>query len=98
MINKIKILFLILMSVLVGIACGNSKEGDQKQYEVYYLDKNENHIVSLPYETATPKAEKEFLVKELLVQLSQQTEKIEYKPVIVNFTVKDCIFMKVRLH
>ena len=84
--NKIKIFFLILVPVLFGIACGNSKDEKQKQYEVYYLDKNENHIVSLPYETVTPKAEKEFLVKELLQQLSEQTEKIEYKPVIVDFT------------
>ena len=94
MINKIKIFFLILVPVLFGIACGNSEEENQKQYEVYYLDKNENHIISLPYETVTPKAEKEFLVKELLMQLSEQTEKIEYKPVIVDFTVKDCIFQE----
>ena len=91
MINRIKILCLVLAVVLFGIACGNRKEENQKQYEVYYLDKNENHIVSLPYETETPKAEKEFLIKELLIQLSQQTEKINYKPVLVDFTVKDCI-------
>ena len=91
MINRIKILCLVLAVVLFGIACGNRNEENQKQYEVYYLDKNENHIVSLPYETETPKAEKEFLIKELLIQLSQQTEKINYKPVLVDFTVKDCI-------
>ena len=92
MINKIKILFLIPVLLLFGIGCGSSEDENQKQYEVYYLDRNENHIVSLPYETITPKAEKEFLVKELLMELSKQTEKIEYKPVIVDFTVKDCIF------
>ena len=92
MINKIKILFLIPVLFLFGIGCGSSEDENQKQYEVYYLDRNENHIVSLPYETITPKAEKEFLVKELLMELSKQTEKIEYKPVIVDFTVKDCIF------
>lgn len=91
MINKIKILCLILIMVLFGIACGKNNEENQKQYEVYYLDKSENHIVSLPYETMTPKAEKEFLIKELLIQLSEQTEKINYKPVIVDFTVKKCI-------
>ena len=91
MINKIKIFFLIFVPVLFGIACGSSEDESQKQYKIYYLDKNENHIVSLPYETITPKAEKEFLIKELLMQLSEQTEKIEYKPVIVDFTVKDCI-------
>ena len=94
MINRIKILCLVLAVVLFGIACGNRKEENQKQYEVYYLDKNENHIVSLPYETETPKAEKEFLIKELLIQLSQQTEKINYKPVLVDFTVKNCILQE----
>ena len=46
----------------------------------------------MPYETITPKTEKEFLVKELLKQLETQTEEIEYQPVIVDFTVKNCIF------
>ena len=97
MINRIKILCLVLAVFLFGIACGNRKEENQKQYEVYYLNKNENHIVSLPYETETPKAEKEVLIKELLIQLSQQTEKINYKPVLVDFTVKDCILRESQL-
>ncbi len=88
---KMKLVFWLLTLAWFGTGCGNSEESIQKQYEIYYLDRNENHIVALPYETATPKAEKEFLAKELLMQLGTQTEDIKYKPVIVDFTVKDCI-------
>ena len=91
MIKRIELVFLIPVLALFIIGCGGSEEKAESQYEVYYLERNENHIVSLPYETMTPKAEKEFLIKELLMQLSTQTEKIEYKPVILDFTVKDCI-------
>lgn len=89
---KIKLIFVLTVLILLGTACGNSEENTEKQYEIYYLDRDENHIVALPYETGTPKAEKEFLAKELLVQLETQTENIKYKPVIVDFKVKDCIF------
>ena len=92
MINKIKLVFLMSVFALLLIGCRNSEENTQRQYEVYYLERNDNHIASFSYETMTPKAEQEFLVKELLIQLSTQIEEIDYKPVILDFTVKDCIF------
>ena len=91
MIRKAKIIIGVFLLALFSAGCGKHEESKEKQYEVYYLDRNENHISSVSYETITPKTEKEFLVKELLIQLETQLEDIEYKPVIVDFTVKDCI-------
>ena len=89
--KKIRLVFVLMVLVLFGTGCTTKEESREKEYEIYYLDRNENHIMSLPYETGTPKAEIDFLVKELLMQLGTQREEIEYKPVIVDFTVKDCI-------
>ena len=89
--KKIRFAFVLMVLVLFGTGCTTKEESREKEYEIYYLDRNENHIMSLPYETGTPKAEIDFLVKELLMQLGTQREEIEYKPVIVDFTVKDCI-------
>ena len=92
MIRKVKLIIGVFLIALFSMGCGNGEENKEKQYEIYYLDRNENHISSVPYETITPKTEREFLVKELLMQLETQLEDIEYKPVIVDFVVKDCIF------
>ena len=79
--NKLILGFVLLALALVGIGCACKEEGMKKIYEIYYLDRDENHIISLPYETETPKIEKEFLVKELLIQLGTQREEIEYNQV-----------------
>lgn len=92
MMRKAKLVLGLIVLALIGIGCGKGEENQEKQYDVFYLDRNENHISAVPYETITPKTEKEFLVKELLKQLETQTEEIEYQPVIVDFTVKNCIF------
>ena len=89
--KKIQLAFLLMVLVLFGTGCTTKEKSTAREYEIYYLDRSENHIMSLPYETATPKAEKDFLVKELLMQLGTQREEIEYKPTIVDFTVKNCI-------
>lgn len=89
--KKIQLAFVLMVLVVFGTGCTTKEKSTEREYEIYYLDRNENHIMSLPYETATPKAEKDFLVKELLMQLGTQREEIEYKPTIVDFTVKDCI-------
>ena len=89
--KKIRLAFVLMVLVLFGAGCTSKEENDEKQYEIYYLDRNENHITALPYETVTPKAEKEFLVKELLMQLGTQREDVEHKPVMVDFIVKNCI-------
>ena len=89
--KKIRLAFVLMVLVLFGAGCTSKEENDKKQYEIYYLDRNENHITALPYETVTPKAEKEFLVKELLMQLGTQREDVEHKPVMVDYIVKNCI-------
>lgn len=95
--RKIQLFFMLTVLALLGTGCKSAEEKKEKQYEIYYLDRNENNISALPYETMTPKSEKEFLVKELLIQLGAQTEEIEYKPVIVDFTVKNCILRESQL-
>lgn len=89
--KKSILISLILLLSFVGIGCGNRTDAETIVYEIYYLDRNENHISSVSYETDTPKTDKQTLVMELLEQLTTQTEKIEYKPVISGFIVKDCI-------
>ena len=80
-----------LLLAFVGIGCGNKEEINTSKYDIYYLDRNENRINAISYETDTPREDKQTLAIELLGQLATQTEKIECKPVINGFSVKDCI-------
>ena len=89
--KKIQLTFVLMVLMLLGTGCTSKEESTSKPYEVYYLERNENHITALTYETVTPSAEKDFLVKELLMQLATQREEIEYKPAIVDFTIKNCV-------
>ena len=59
--------FLLLCIILGG--CGKS-QGEQQAYQVYYLDRNENHIVSQEYEVAADPQDVETVVEELLWRLS----------------------------
>jgi len=88
--NKKGILFLFLLLAFLGIGCGNTKAQREKEYKIYYLDRDENHISAVPYESKNDKNNKKELAMELLEQLSIQTEEIEYKPVITGFSLKDC--------
>ena len=89
---KLLIIGALLLFVFLSIGCGK-KEGEQNaNYYIYYIDRNENHISSLPYEPVTDLKNTEELVKELLQQLTVPTEEIEYQPVISGFEVKSYIF------
>lgn len=81
-----------IVMALMGIGCGKKENIETNSYDIYCLERNENHINKVSYETTTKREEKELLVKELLEQLSTQGTEIENKPVISGFTVKDCIF------
>ena len=83
------ILSLLLFAVFIGSGCGKKEESQSGEYEVYYLDRNENHISGISYETDTKKDDKQALVEELLEQLQTQRKEIEYKPVISGFSVKN---------
>lgn len=89
--NKRMLISLVLLFVFVLAGCGNKEEEKKSTYDIYYIDRNENHITAIPYETDTESREHHTLVKELLEQLATQTEKIEHKPVISGFSVKNCI-------
>ncbi len=89
--KRILISVLLLLFALAGIGCANREDTETTEYEIYYLDRNENHITAVSYETDTSKSDMHTLAGELLGQLATQTEKIEYKPVISGFVVKDCI-------
>ena len=81
-----------IVLALMGMGCGKKEYTETSVYDVYYLERNENHINAVSHETATPRQEKELLVKELLEQLKTQGKEIENKPVISGFSIKDCIF------
>ena len=84
---------IVFITVMVfafwGIGCAQAEEVQSNVYEIYYLDRNENHISAISYETKTVKEDRKLLVEELLEQLKTQRKEIEYKPVISNFIVKN---------
>ena len=90
---KHKIVGICMMLVLAIFCIGCKKEGrrQESEFDIYYLDRNENSINSMPYEPVTDKDQKEELVQELLEQLSLQTNEINYQPVISGFTVNNCL-------
>ncbi|MBR4982253.1 MAG: GerMN domain-containing protein [Lachnospiraceae bacterium] len=89
--KKIILMTLWMLFAFVGMGCTSKEEDKTGIYEIYYLDRNENHIISVSYETEISKEDKQVLTAQLLEQLATQTEKIEYKPAISGFTVKNCI-------
>ena len=89
--KKIIWIALGMLFALLGMGCAGKEEDKAGVYEIYYLDRSENHIFTVPYETDISKEDKQTLTENLLEQLATQTENIEYKPVISEFSVKNCI-------
>ena len=89
--KKIIVMSLLMLFTFIGIGCGKREEEKTGVYEIYYLDRNENHISPVSYETDIDEEDKQTLTAKLLEQLATQIEKIEYKPVISGFSVKNCI-------
>lgn len=90
--NRKWMLYLFLLLAFGGIGCGSVKVQKEKEYKLYYLDRNENRISGVSYEAQNDESNKKELVMELLEQLSVQTEDIDYKPVVAGFSLKDCDF------
>lgn len=67
--------------------CGKEKTEVLKEYKIYYLDRNENHISAVSYEAESQTQDTEGLVNELMEQLTVQIEEIEYKPVVAGFSL-----------
>lgn len=84
----------ISMLLLFALVCAGCKQEGQKreaEFNVYYLDRNENHINAMPYEPTVDRNQKEALVQELLEQLAIQTNEIDLQPVVSGFRVKNCL-------
>lgn len=80
---------MLLFLTLVSIGCGKIEKESAKEYKIYYLNRNENHLSVISYEAEAKKNDMKGLVEELIAQLMVQIEDIEYKPVIAGFSLKD---------
>ena len=86
--TKIMIILLILLAFW-NVGCSGKTSGQSEEYQIFYLDRNENHISAVTYEAKTEVGNREGQVKEFTEQLALQIEDIEYKPVIAGFSLKD---------
>ena len=89
--HKIISICLVLLLALICVGCKEEGRKQETEFNVYYLDRNENSINAMPYEPVADKNQKEELVQELLEQLSLQTNEINYQPVISSFSVNNCL-------
>lgn len=83
--RKISILLFLLFTVT---GCGRQEAETENIYQIYYLNREESRISSLPYEAESLPEEQEALAEELLQQLSQPADKVGYKPVLSGVGVK----------
>ena len=82
--------FLFLLLGVIA-ACGKSSEQVGQQLQVFYLNKEETEIISMPYEAVHTSKEREDLVRELLNALESQPKEPGLQSAIRGFLVKDCI-------
>lgn len=82
--------FLFLLLGVIA-ACGKSSEQVGQQLQVFYLNKEETEIISMPYEAVHTPKEREDLVRELLNALESQPKEPGLQSAIRGFIVKDCI-------
>lgn len=82
--------FLFLLLGVIA-ACGKSSEQVGQQLQVFYLNKEETEIISMPYEAVHTPKEREDLVRELLNALESQPKEPGLQSAIGGFSVKDCI-------
>lgn len=75
--------------LLSGCRAGGAAE-EENVYQVYYLNRNLNKIISRQYEAAGESAEE--VADELLKQLTLQMEEVDYHPAISGFSVKEYEF------
>lgn len=77
--KKLKVLFLSIAAVFLLASCGKpdeSIEGDS--YQIYYVNKEQTKVMSSDYITQTKGTDN--VLKELLGELAQLPEKLEYNP------------------
>ena len=79
------LLCLVLMILLAAVSCGNEEQTDEgMKYNIYVLNKEETRIH--PKEYMAQGTEQEALIEELLTQLTETPEKLDYRaPLSGNF-------------
>lgn len=86
--KKIKIIIGLFLVLCCCAGCKNRTTKESKEYLIYYMDRDENSLRTVDYESRENIENPEGLIEELLEQLSLQTEDIDYRPIITGFTVK----------
>lgn len=72
-------LCLLLCLAVAGLAgCGKKSDGD-REYQVYYLNKESTKIVPRSYEVTADESDREAVIQELIQQLSSDSGDAEYK-------------------
>ena len=84
--TKIKLLCLLLCGILFT-GCTMTEGNQQASYQIYYLDRNNNHISALEYEGTASQENTREVVWELLNQLETPAERVDYSPAIKGFSV-----------
>ena len=80
-------LFLAAVCLLSG-GCGDSEDPDAVVYQVYYVSKSETKVEMHPHQMTSK--DPESYMAELMVCLSVQPEKLEYKaPFAMGFQILD---------
>lgn len=88
--RRICCLFLLVLLFTV-VACGKEERKKEQELQIFYLNKEETEILSLPYEAQHSLEEKEKLVFELLEALETQPNEPGLQAAIKDFSIKDCI-------
>lgn len=83
-------LSIILLSMVLA-GCQSGKKTEEKEYVVYYLNKEETEIISMGYEPGTKEKSTEELAHLFLEELSLQPKEVGYHAPIRGFSVKECI-------
>ncbi|MBR5577460.1 MAG: GerMN domain-containing protein [Lachnospiraceae bacterium] len=87
--SRLIVILLLLCSLLT--ACKGEKGEEEKELQIYYLNKEETEVTSLSYLPKESGENKEALVWEILERLSVQPDQVGYRPAINEYQVKDCI-------
>lgn len=82
-------IFLLLMFSL--ISCGKGENMEKGEFQIYYLNREEQRIVADSYVPEYKGDEVRHLAEELLSRMAIQPEKVGFHAVINNFSLKDCI-------
>lgn len=89
--KRIMIYLSFILLPLFLTACGQDGSEKEKEYVVYYLNKEATEIVSIGYEPKSEAKETKELVRIFLDELSKQPKEAGVQVPIQGFSIKDCI-------